>query len=304
MHIALKVDVDTLRGTLEGVPALLRLFERFGVRATFLFSLGPDHTGRAIRRIFRPGFFAKVRRTSVTSHYGMKTLLYGTLLPGPDIGRRAGDVMRAAAAAGHEVGIHCHDHIKWQDQVAHRDAAWTRREMERAAEAFVRVFGRPAHAHGAAGWQINPHALALEAEFGYDWASDTRGTTPFLPVMAGLASRCPQLPTTLPTLDELLGLDGITAADVHQHVLAASEQPLPAGHVYTLHAELEGMQLLPVMEGLLAGWRQAGQEVLAMDDVAGRLPSGSLPVHEVVWGEVAGRSGQLALQGPQLAAAL
>ena len=33
--------------------------------ATFLFSLGPDHTGRAIKRVFRPGFFGKVRRTSV-----------------------------------------------------------------------------------------------------------------------------------------------------------------------------------------------------------------------------------------------
>jgi peptidoglycan/xylan/chitin deacetylase (PgdA/CDA1 family) len=304
MHIALKVDVDTLRGTLEGVPALLRLFDRLGVRATFLFSLGPDHTGRAIKRIFRPGFFAKVRRTSVTSHYGMKTLLYGTLLPGPDIGRRAGDVMRAAAAAGHEVGIHCHDHIKWQDHVAHRDAAWTRREMERAAEAFERVFGRPAHAHGAAGWQVNAHALAFEEQAGYRWASDTRGSSPFLPVMTGIASRCPQLPTTLPTLDELLGLDGIEAANVHLRVLAASERQLPAGHVYTLHAELEGMQLLTVMERLLAGWRAAGQEMLAVDDIAGRLHVGSLPVHEVVWGEVAGRSGQLALQGPQLAAAL
>jgi len=304
MQIALKVDVDTLRGTLEGVPALLRLFDRLGVRATFLFSLGPDHTGRAIRRIFRPGFFAKVRRTSVTSHYGIKTLLYGTLLPGPDIGRRAGDVMRAAAAAGHEVGIHCHDHIRWQDHVAHRDAAWTRREMERAAEAFERVFGRPAHAHGAAGWQVNAHALAFEEQAGYRWASDTRGSSPFLPVMNGIASRCPQLPTTLPTLDELLGLDGIEAANVHLRVLAASERQLPAGHVYTLHAELEGMQLLPVMERLLAGWRAAGQEMLAVDDIAGRLHVGSLPVHEVVWGEVAGRSGQLALQGPQLAAAL
>jgi len=303
MQIALKVDVDTLRGTLEGVPALLRLFDRLGVRATFLFSLGPDHTGRAIRRIFRPGFFAKVRRTSVTSHYGIKTLLYGTLLPGPDIGRRAGDVMRGAAAAGHEVGIHCHDHIKWQDHVAHRDAAWTRREMERAAEAFERVFGRPAHAHGAAGWQVNAHALAFEEQAGYRWASDTRGSSPFLPVMNGIASRCPQLPTTLPTLDELLGLDGIEAANVHLRVLAASERQLPAGHVYTLHAELEGMQLLPVMERLLAGWRAAGQEMLAVDDIAGRLHVGSLPVHEVVWGEVAGRSGQLALQGPQLAAA-
>ena len=304
MQIALKVDVDTLRGTLEGVPALLRLFDRLGVRATFLFSLGPDHTGRAIRRIFRPGFFAKVRRTSVTSHYGIKTLLYGTLLPAPDIGRRAGDVMRATAAAGHEVGIHCHDHIKWQDHVAHRDAAWTRREMERAAEAFERVFGRPAHAHGAAGWQVNAHALAFEEQAGYRWASDTRGSSPFLPVMNGIASRCPQLPTTLPTLDELLGLDGIAAANVHLRVLAASERQLPAGHVYTLHAELEGMQLLPVMERLLAGWRAAGQEMLAVDDIAGRLHVGSLPVHEVVWGEVAGRSGQLALQGPQLAAAL
>lgn len=303
MPIALKVDVDTLRGTLEGVPALLRLLDRFGVRATFLFSLGPDHTGRAIKRIFRPGFFAKVRRTSVASHYGIRTLLYGTLLPGPDIGRRAGDLMRATASAGHEVGIHCYDHIKWQDNVARRDADWTRREMERAAAAFERVFGHPAHAHGAAGWQINAHALAIEQELGYRWASDTRGTAPFLPVMAGVVSRCPQLPTTLPTLDELLGLDGTTAANVHAHVLAASERPLPAGHVYTLHAELEGMQLLSVMEQLLAGWRQAGQEILAMDDVAGRLPSGSLPVHEVVWGEVAGRSGQLALQGPQLAAA-
>jgi undecaprenyl phosphate-alpha-L-ara4FN deformylase len=79
MQVALKVDVDTLRGTQEGVPELLRLFDQYQVRATFLFSLGPDHTGRALRRVFRPGFLAKVRRTSVASHYGLKTLMYGTL---------------------------------------------------------------------------------------------------------------------------------------------------------------------------------------------------------------------------------
>ena len=48
------------------------------VGATFLFSMGPDHTGRAPKRIFRPGFMKKVRRTSVRSNYGLKTLLYGT----------------------------------------------------------------------------------------------------------------------------------------------------------------------------------------------------------------------------------
>ena len=66
-HIGLKVDVDTLRGTLEGVPRLAALFKKHGVDATFYFSVGPDHTGRALRRGFRRGFAKKVARTSVAS---------------------------------------------------------------------------------------------------------------------------------------------------------------------------------------------------------------------------------------------
>ena len=37
--IGLKVDVDTLRGTREGVPRLMALFKRLGVEATFYFCL-------------------------------------------------------------------------------------------------------------------------------------------------------------------------------------------------------------------------------------------------------------------------
>ncbi|HXL83480.1 MAG TPA: 4-deoxy-4-formamido-L-arabinose-phosphoundecaprenol deformylase, partial [Casimicrobiaceae bacterium] len=57
MLLALKIDVDTLRGTREGVPTLVELLRRHKAGATFLFSVGPDHTGRAIKRVFRPGFF-------------------------------------------------------------------------------------------------------------------------------------------------------------------------------------------------------------------------------------------------------
>src|SRR5207237_10451453 len=121
-QLALKIDVDTFRGTREGVPRLLEILKRHEAGATFLFSLGPDHTGRAIRRALRPGFMQKVGRTSVVSHYGVRTLLYGTLLPGPDIGRRCADVMRGVRDAGHEVGIHTWDHVKWQDGVARADA--------------------------------------------------------------------------------------------------------------------------------------------------------------------------------------
>lgn len=298
MRIGLKVDVDTLRGTLEGVPNLLRLFDRFEVRATFLFSLGPDNTGRALRRIFRPGFFAKVRRTSVVEHYGLRTLLNGTLLPPPDIGRRGAGILREVRAAGHEVGIHCYDHVRWQDYVAKRDRAWTRAELVLASEAFQRVFGEPARVHGAAGWQINAHCPALEAQMGFDYASDTRGRFPFVPVSEGSAPVCVQIPTTLPTLDELMGRADLGGHDWHQLLYRCSRELACEGHVLTLHAELEGMKLQPVLERLLIMWQSAGDELMPLREMADRLDRAALPRHRIDWGEVPGRSGSLALQGP------
>ena len=105
--IALKIDVDTWRGTREGVPNLVADLQAVGAPACFLFSLGPDQTGRAITRVFRPGFLQKVGRTSVVEIYGFRTLLNGTLLPAPHIGRRNAAVMRQARDAGHEVGVFC-----------------------------------------------------------------------------------------------------------------------------------------------------------------------------------------------------
>src|SRR5581483_7687751 len=169
-----------------------------GARATFLFSVGPDHTGRAIKRVFRRGFLGKVRRTSVTQHYGVKTLLYGVLLPGPHIGRRCAPVMREVAARGFEVGVHTYDHIKWQDGVARASEPWTRRELTLALNEFVGVFGQRPVVHGAAGWQVNEYVPGLEQQMGFRYASDTRGVCPFVPVIAGTEVTVPQLPTTLP----------------------------------------------------------------------------------------------------------
>ena len=163
------------------MPRLLGILRRHDARATFLFSLGPDHTGRAIKRVFRKGFLQKVSRTSVLEHYGLRTLLYGTLLPGPDIGRREAALLRSVRDAGHEVGIHCWDHIRWQDHVAGQSAAWTQREMRRAADRFEEVFGEPARTHGAAGWQMNAAAYAFERELGLSYASDGRGTPSRVP---------------------------------------------------------------------------------------------------------------------------
>ena len=297
MRLALKVDVDTYRGTREGVPRLIRLLEAKRAGATFLFSLGPDHTGWAVRRVFRRGFVGKVARTSVLEHYGLKTLLYGTLLPGPDIGARCAAELRSARAAGFETGIHCWDHVKWQDGVARAGSAWTQREMRRAFERYAEVFGEAARVHGAAGWQMNAHAFGAERELGAEYASDTRGRGPYVPVLEGGAQGVPQLPTTLPTLDELIGVDGASADDAAARVLELSREAPPQGHVYTLHAELEGGRLAPQFERLLEGWRALGYELASMRRLYAALDRAALPRCRVLEGSIPGRSGTLALQG-------
>ena len=292
--LALKIDVDTYRGTREGVPRLAAALERAGARATFLFSLGPDHTGRAIKRVFRRGFLGKVRRTSVTQHYGVKTLLYGVLLPGPHIGRRCAEVMRETARRGFEVGVHTYDHIKWQDGVARASEPWTRRQLELARAEFIRVFDRAPEVHGAAGWQVNDSVPGLERELGFRYASDTRGTGPFMPVVAGNEVMVPQLPTTLPTLDELIGREDL-GADPVEHLLSLTQGE--TDQVFTLHAELEGGAYLEGFERLLQAWRSRGFALTDLRSYAQSLDPARLPRCAVVPGTVAGRSGTLAVQG-------
>ncbi len=301
-RIALKIDVDTLRGTREGVAALVSMLQQERAQATFLFSLGPDHTGWAMRRVFRPGFLKKVSRTSVVEHYGIKTLLYGTLLPGPDIGVRAAADMRAVRDAGFEVGIHCWDHVYWQDNVRNRDAAWTERQMQKAFERFTHIFGVAPATHGAAGWQMNGAGLALIDRWGMRYASDGRGDSPYRPVVDGRTLEHVQMPTTLPTLDELIGVDDITTDNVAAAVLRLTDPKDPTARcgstdqIFTLHAELEGQKLAPVFRQLLQGWQAQGHRLVSMADYYAGIDLSALPSRPFVWGEIPGRSGELMVQ--------
>jgi peptidoglycan/xylan/chitin deacetylase (PgdA/CDA1 family) len=300
MKLALKVDVDTFRGTTEGVPRLAELLKRRGAGATFLFSLGPDHTGRAMRRVFRRGFFSKVSRTSVLRHYGIKTLLYGTLLPGPDIGRRCADTLRAVREEGFEVGIHCWDHVLWQDHVARADAPWTERQMLLAVERFQSIYGEKPRTWGAAGWQTNAHAHRLMDRLGFAYSSDTRGQAPFMPCLAGESFAHPELPTTLPTLDELIGLDAVDESNVAARILELSQRQ--ASHVFTAHAELEGGKLIAAFDALVAGWQAQGYEVVSARSLFESLDPARLPRHEIEYGSITGRTGTLAVQGKEVVA--
>ena len=299
-RLALKIDVDTDRGTRLGVPNLVADLRAAGVPATFLFSLGPDQTGRAITRVFRPGFLSKVGRTSVVQLYGLRTLLNETLLPAPHIGRRNEAVIRAARAAGFEVGIHCHNHYRWQDYVHSMDLEQVRAEYSAARAEFRRILGAEAAAAGAPGWQANARSRQVYDESGLLYASDTRGTAPYFPRVAGSTFHTLEIPTTLPTLDELMGRPEYPDERIVSYLMSRLQPD--ALNVSTLHAELEGIGKRALFGEFLAAARRAGVEVVSLEEEArSRLAArATVPVCEIVQAVIDGRSGMLAVQGRQV----
>jgi len=293
--ISLRVDVDTLEGSIRGIPALLRMLDKHGMRASFYFSFGPDNSGKAIRRVFRKGFLQKMRRTNAAKLYGFKTMMYGVLLPAPVIHRRAAVEMRAALSAGHEVGIHAWDHVQYHDLLDRKSRTWLSDWYARAHGAFEEVFGFRARGAVSPAWRCNDVTLELQEAYGLDYAGDCRGEAPFYPVVKGRTLSTLQIPTTLPTLDELLGLDGRTPEQVNEEVWGLVKED--ALNVYALHTEVEGGALAEAFDAFLGGLRDRGAVARTHAEWLPELKAASPPAKAIVRREIPGRAGWVSFEG-------
>ncbi|MDE3032350.1 MAG: 4-deoxy-4-formamido-L-arabinose-phosphoundecaprenol deformylase [Acidobacteriota bacterium] len=293
--LSLRVDVDTLEGSIRGIPTLLRLLDKHQMRASFYFSFGPDNSGKALRRIFRKGFLAKMRRTHGAKLYGFKTMMYGVLLPAPIIWKRAAAEMRAAKEAGHEVAIHGWDHVQYHDLLDRKSRQWLSDWYAQAHGAFEAVFGEKAKGAVSPAWRCNDTTLELQEAYGLDYAGDCRGLAPFYPIVKGRTLKTLQIPTTLPTLDELLGLDGRTPDQVNAEVWGLVRED--ALNVYALHTEVEGGALFETFDAFLGGLRERGMIVRTHADWLPELKAANPPAKALTRREIPGRAGWVSWEG-------
>jgi len=290
-RLAIKVDVDTLRGYLEGVPRMLDIFAKHDVKASIYFSFGPDNSGKAIRRIFRKGFISKMLRTKAPSTYGVKTLMYGTLLPAPMIVSQNPDIVKRAFDEGHETGIHAWDHVYVQDCLEKISKGEYRALYEKASAMYENICGVNATSIAAPGWQLSHAVLATEQELGLAFASDVRGYSPFMPVFEGVEYGVPQIPSTLPTMDEIYGLPGVNDETLPEIWYKGMDKEY---NVVTVHAEMEGISKAGVLDRFLTLTKNRGTEFFTLGEYAKMAP---LPKCEIIMGYLEGRAGKLAVQG-------
>jgi undecaprenyl phosphate-alpha-L-ara4FN deformylase len=297
LKVALKIDVDTHQGLGLGVPRLAAMLKREGIAASFYVTMGPDNSGRAIIRVLRNrGFLAKMFRTKAVSMYGMRTVLSGTLLPSRPIALAFPELLRDLERSGFEVGVHGYDHVRWQDHLDRIGDDGIRRELAEAFEAYRAILGHPARSFAAPGWRTNDSALLALDEANLAYRSDTRGRAPYRSIVEGRILRTIEIPTTLPTLDEVLGLPEIPdAAAAHRFYLEQFKND--ALNVHTVHAETEGMGQLEMFTSLLLALKERGAEFVRLEEIASRLEATQLPVCPVIRSTLPGRAGWISAQG-------
>jgi len=263
--VGLRIDVDTFRGTREGVPRLLEMLSKHNVRATLFFSVGPDNMGRHLWRLVKPAFLYKMLRSRAASLYGWDILLAGTAWPGRRIGAE-NEAIICKAAQHHEVGLHAWDPHAWQ--------AW-------------------AGVWAVAGWRADQRVVKAKEHFAFRYNSDCRGTGPFLPLLGENRTGTVQIPVTLPTWDEVVGRE-VSADRFNRYILDAMHRDAGTP-VYTIHAEVEGIAYQQDFDALLALAAQEGIQFCPLSQLLPEDP-GTLPLGKIVRREMAGREGWLGYQ--------
>ncbi|MEZ6033031.1 MAG: 4-deoxy-4-formamido-L-arabinose-phosphoundecaprenol deformylase [Planctomycetaceae bacterium] len=295
MKLGLRIDVDTYRGTRLGVPALCDSLEKFGVKGSFFFSVGPDNMGRHLWRLLKPAFLLKMLRSRAASLYGWDILLRGTFFPGPLIGKSLAAPIRRATDEGHEIGLHAWDHHAWQASIDSMDAAAIYRHLARGVQELTDICGRPPTCSATPGWKTTETVLLQKERFGFRYNSDCRGSSVFVPEVDGQRLGQPQIPVNLPTYDEIIGRDGISNANFNAHLLSLMKPN--QFNVLTIHAEVEGIVCREMFDDFL---QQAAERGIAVVPVGDLLDgSNSWAPDRIVPRRLPGREGWIAFQESQ-----
>ena len=288
IKLAIKIDIDTLRGYLEGLPKLLDILNENKIKASIFFSMGPDNSGKALRRIFRKGFISKMLRTKAPSAYGIRTLFYGTLLPAPMIANANPDLIRRAIYEGHDCGIHSWDHVYWQDNLPKLTREIIRNEFHKSMELYEKIAGERAKSCAAPGWQVTCDSLRVQDELDFDYCSDVRGYAPFMPELDGVTFRTPQVPSTLPTMDEVLGF--VPKEKLNDYYMKLLHEGL---NVHTIHTEMEGGIMSETFREFIVRCRDNNVEFMTLREA---LKNSELIHSRIEMGSLKGRAGKLAVQ--------
>ena len=282
--LGIKIDVDTYYGMKNGVPHLLNILGNYDIKGTFFLSIGPDASGRAILQLIKnPRFLKKMVRTNAVGLYGLRTALYGTLLPSPMIALSFPEIVQEILSQGHEVQFHAWDHRRWQDELHRRSREWIRDWFEKGIRGFAELTGQTPSAFGAPAWAIDDRVMEILKDYRFDYLSCTRARKPFIHEKIGVV----EIPSDLPCFEEVGVPEGISSV---ASILKDGDM-----HVLPVHAEVEGGIWSSSFIDLLEQVKRSGYRFATLSEIRKLLPADQLTVRKYRMELIPGRSAPCAV---------
>lgn len=278
--IAFRIDVDTYRGMVNGVPRLLESFAKHDVTGTFFVVMGPDTMGQHIKRFKHKNYFKRILRINpfkLMKNYGLASFLYGTILPGKKIGEGNPDILRDIQRLGHEVGIHSYNHAEWADHYLEMTAEQFHNQFQTAISICQEILGAKPQASAAPNWRCTETSLAVQDQLSFLYASDMRGQFPFLPCVNGTQFTTLQIPQNLPASHEVLQQKRVARNEVIQTIL---NQATEHYNIITIHDWFEGMSESWIVDEAIQRIQDRGMQIVRMFDMAQEILTdrASIPV--------------------------
>lgn len=267
-----RFDVDTHLCISKGMPNLLRLADELEVRFTFFVNMG-----RAISRLdylrnrTSQGHGGTTAKLSNLKKLGMSGFLTAAIL-NPRVGAPHLDTIRAAHAAGHEIGLHGgSNHATWQNHGARWCVGRIRREITPALD-ILRQSGIPMpRGFASPGWQgsDNLHE-ALEA-LGFRYVADIHDpdarevalVRPDLGLLAMTTNLCGE-PDGVGYLEHMRaeGLNDAQALDTFARQLES--RPLAIAYDHPYYAGVAELELIRQMIRIA---RDRGYEITTLENI-------------------------------------
>lgn len=296
--LAIKIDIDTTSG-LKRVPALIDLFKEYDVCPSFFVPMGPDKTGKHISRLFRKDFLYRIVKINPLKVVAFQNLFYGSFLPSREIATSNSDILKEIISEGYELGLHGYDHYEWQVSLACLKPEDIRSRFNVSLLTFENIVGAKPKSTAAPGWKASFSSLKVQDRYGFLYASDTRGHSPFYPYLNSHVFQTLQIPTTLPTIDELY-VRGFTADQIIRYLWKMIVAQKIS--VMNCHAEHEGGRFLSLFERLIRVIKRKMMLTMKLEELAKACrKNGPIAVSTVVKRRVAGLEGYFSFQGKPMA---
>ncbi|MCY3808849.1 MAG: polysaccharide deacetylase family protein [Gemmatimonadetes bacterium] len=283
---ALRFDVDSVTCLEHGVPALLKLGERHGVRFTFFVNMGRSFSWRhTVARTLRSrrarttgddAGGARANKLPAAAKLGRSGVLK-TVLMNPRLGWRYRPALDRLFEEGHELGLHGgSNHATWQYALDELGEDGLQRHVRSSFATFRDRYGQPS-GFASPGFRYNEAVLDLVDSEGFEYASDMTGERPFRPARPGSKRRYThfQVPVnvigedSVPVIEQGLALGRSDVRIVRDAVERIRERrfALMYGHPYVegvhwrlldaIFAELSGDYEVVTVAEYLRRWKES-----------------------------------------------